>query len=85
MNTKRAGVELPSQLLSNRLILGIIASYALAFIVFSFLMSSPGEILGVADLRYESSCVGFLKPRPKLTFGWVQGCHSYLDSATPTF
>jgi hypothetical protein len=38
---------------------------------------------GVADLRYESSFVGFLKPRPKLTFGWVQGCHSYLDSATP--
>ncbi len=37
----------------------------------------------VADLRYESSFVGFLKPRPKLTFGWVQGCHSYLDSATP--
>jgi hypothetical protein len=34
-------------------------------------------------LRYESSFVGFLKPRPKLTFGWVQGCHSYLDSATP--
>jgi hypothetical protein len=27
--------------------------------------------------------VGFLKPRPKLTFGWVQDCHSYLDSATP--
>ena len=27
--------------------------------------------------------MGFLKPRPKLTFGWVQGCHSYLDSATP--
>jgi hypothetical protein len=24
---------------------------------------------GVADLRYESSFVGFLKPRPKLTFG----------------
>ena len=42
-------------------------------------------ILGVADLRYESSFVGFLKPRPKLTFGWVQGCHSYLDSATPYF
>jgi hypothetical protein len=38
---------------------------------------------GVADLRYESSFVGFLKPRPKLTFGWVQDCHSYLDSATP--
>jgi len=35
-------------------------------------------------LRYESSLVGFLKPRPKLTFGWVQGCYSYLDSATPT-
>jgi hypothetical protein len=45
MNTKRAGVKLPSQLLSNRLILGIIASYGLAFIVFGFLMSSPGEIL----------------------------------------
>jgi prenylated cyclic peptide (anacyclamide/piricyclamide family) len=40
---------------------------------------------GVADLRYESSFVGFLKPRPKLTFGWVQGCHSYLDSAAPSF
>jgi hypothetical protein len=25
---------------------------------------------GVADLRYESSLVGFLKPRPKLTFGY---------------
>ena len=34
-------------------------------------------------MRYESSFVGFLKPRPKLTFGWVQDCHSYLDSATP--
>lgn len=45
MNTKRAGVELPSQLPSNRLILGIVASYGLAFIVFGFLMSSPGEIL----------------------------------------
>ena len=43
------------------------------------------ESTGVADLRYESSFVGFLKPRPKLTFGWVQGCHSYLDSATPSF
>jgi hypothetical protein len=39
-------------------------------------------MFGVTDLRYESSLVGFLKPRPKLTFGWVQGCHSYLDSAT---
>ena len=38
---------------------------------------------GLADLRYESSFVGFLKPRPKLTFGWVQDCHSSLDSATP--
>jgi hypothetical protein len=45
MNMKRAGVELPSQLLSSRLILRIIVSYALAFIVFGFLMSSPGEIL----------------------------------------
>jgi hypothetical protein len=26
------------------------------------------ERLGVADLRYESSFVGFLKPRSKLTF-----------------
>jgi len=25
---------------------------------------------GVADLRYESSLVGFLKPRSKLTFGY---------------
>jgi hypothetical protein len=24
---------------------------------------------GVASLRYESSLMGFLKPRPKLTFG----------------
>ncbi|CAO5047877.1 hypothetical protein [Microcystis aeruginosa] len=39
--------------------------------------------IGVADLRYESSLVEFLKPRPKLTFRWVQGWHSYLDSATP--
>jgi hypothetical protein len=31
--------------------------------------------MGIADLRYESSFVGFLKPRPKLTFGWVQDCH----------
>ncbi len=29
-----------------------------------------GSNLGVADLRYESSLVGFLKPRPKLTFGY---------------
>ena len=29
-----------------------------------------GAIFGVADLRYESSLVGFLKPRPKLTFGY---------------
>jgi hypothetical protein len=28
--------------------------------------------LGVADLRYESSFMGFLKPRLKLTFGYVQ-------------
>jgi len=26
-------------------------------------------IFGLADLRLESSFVGFLKPRPKLTFG----------------
>jgi hypothetical protein len=26
--------------------------------------------VGVADLRYESSFVGFLKPRLKLTFGY---------------
>ncbi len=26
------------------------------------------SLLGVADLRYESSRLGFLKPRPKLTF-----------------
>ncbi|ELS47552.1 hypothetical protein C789_2668 [Microcystis aeruginosa FACHB-905 = DIANCHI905] len=35
--------------------------------------SSPlhcGQNPGVADLRYESSLVGFLKPRPKLTFGY---------------
>jgi len=43
------------------------------------------ESTSVADLRYQSSFVGFLKPRPKLTFGWVQGCHSYLDSAAPSF
>jgi len=48
---------------------------------FSDIPDCPG--ICVADLRYESSFVGFLKPRPKLTFGWVQGCHSYLDSATP--
>jgi pullulanase len=27
--------------------------------------------------------MGFLKPRLKLTFGYVQNWHSYLDSATP--
>jgi len=27
-------------------------------------------IFGLADLRLESSFVGFLKPRPKLTFGY---------------
>jgi hypothetical protein len=35
-------------------------------------LSSVGkytESFGVADLRYESSFVVFLKPRPKLTFG----------------
>ncbi|WP_286827044.1 hypothetical protein [Microcystis sp. LSC13-02] len=36
-------------------------------------------LTGVADLRYESSFVGFLKPRPKLTFGWVQGCQTPND------
>jgi hypothetical protein len=45
MNIKPAEVESPGQLLSDRLILRIIVSYALAFIVFGFLMSSPGEIL----------------------------------------
>jgi hypothetical protein len=40
---------------------------------------------GVADLKYESSCIGFLKPRFKLTFGYVKSWHSYLDSATPKF
>jgi hypothetical protein len=45
MNMKLAEVESPGQLLSDCLILGIIVSYALAFIVFGFLMSSPGEIL----------------------------------------
>jgi succinoglycan biosynthesis protein ExoV len=53
--------------------------------VFSNQAPKKYRFSGVADLRYESSCVGFLKPRPKLTFGWVQGCHSYLDSATPFF
>jgi hypothetical protein len=38
---------------------------------------------GVADLDYESSFMGFLKPRLKLTFGYVQSSYSYLDSATP--
>ena len=47
------------------------------------LVKSWGCYFGVADLRYESSLVEFLKPRPKLTFRWVQGWHSYLDSATP--
>lgn len=45
MNMKLAEVESPGQLLADRLILRIIVSYALAFIVFGFLMSSPGEIL----------------------------------------
>jgi len=42
---KLAEVESSGQMLSDRLILRIIVSYALAFIVFGFLMSSPGEIL----------------------------------------
>lgn len=42
---KLTEVEFPGQSLSNRLILRIIVSYALTFIVFGFLMSSPGEIL----------------------------------------
>jgi len=42
---KFAEPEFPSQLLSNRLILSIIISYAVAFIVFGFLIASPGEIL----------------------------------------
>jgi hypothetical protein len=39
--------------------------------------------MGVADLRYESSFMEFLKPRLKLTFGYVQIWHSYLYYATP--
>ena len=35
-----------------------------------------GQKLGVADLRYESSFVEFLKPRLRLTFGYVQNWHS---------
>ena len=31
---------------------------------------------GVADLRYEFSFMEFLKPRLKLTFGYVQSLHS---------
>jgi Uma2 family endonuclease len=34
------------------------------------------ERFGVADLRYESSFVEFLKPRLRLTFGYVQNWHS---------
>ncbi|NJL48093.1 MAG: DUF1576 domain-containing protein [Leptolyngbyaceae cyanobacterium SM2_5_2] len=45
MNTKLAEVASPDQLISNRLILRIVISYALAFIVFGFLVSSPGELL----------------------------------------
>ncbi|CCI29047.1 hypothetical protein MICAH_5480002 [Microcystis aeruginosa PCC 9809] len=30
-------------------------------------------VFGVADLRPESYFVGFLKPRPKLTFGYDAG------------
>jgi Protein of unknown function (DUF1576) len=45
MNMKLAEVESLGQRLSDRLILRIIFSYALAFIVFGFLMSSPNEIL----------------------------------------
>jgi hypothetical protein len=36
-------------------------------------------IFGVADLRYESFYLQFLKPRLKLTFGYMQNWHSYLD------
>jgi len=45
MNTKRTEVESPSQLFSNHLILRIVVCYALAFVVFGFFMSSPGEVL----------------------------------------
>jgi hypothetical protein len=31
-----------------------------------------GKISGVADLKYESSFMRFLKARLKLTFGYVQ-------------
>lgn len=41
MNTKHAELELPSQRLSNRLILRIIVSYAVAFIVFLGFILSP--------------------------------------------
>jgi hypothetical protein len=37
------------------------------------------EKSGVADLGYESFYPQFLKPRLKLTFGYMQHWHSYLD------
>ena len=40
-------------------------------------------LAGLADLRDETSFMGFLKPRLKLTFGYMQSWHSYPDSATP--
>jgi hypothetical protein len=40
-------------------------------------------LAGLADLRDETSFMGFLKPRLKLTFGYMQNWHSYLDLATP--
>jgi hypothetical protein len=33
--------------------------------------------------NYQSSFMEFLNPILKLTFGYVQSWHSYLDSATP--
>ena len=44
----------------------IFGSYLLAFLL----------RVGVADLRYEFSFMEFLKPRLKLTFGYVQSLHS---------
>ena len=46
MKTKPAGVESQSQLLSDGTVLGIVAFYAGAFVVFGLVMSAPSEIFG---------------------------------------
>jgi hypothetical protein len=53
-----------------------------AFFRYSHFQSNVLQKSGVTDFEYESSFIPFLKPNFKLTFGYVQGCYSYFDSAT---